>query len=156
MSLVLRNLIFVVLQPGVVAGLVPYLIVRDGFWDGLANGLLFHHYIGVVIFLVGFCLLLHCVRRFVLEGLGTISPADPTKRLVVSGLYRYSRNPMYVGVMAMLLGEVVFSQSAGLLVYAMLVFVMFYLFIVYREEPRLARDFGNEYEAYRKNVRRWL
>lgn len=98
----------------------------------------------------------HCIVRFAIDGLGTLSPADPTKRLVTFGLYRFSRNPMYVGVMMILLGEVVFTQSAYLLFYSIGIFVLFNLFIVYREEPRLKKDFGQDYETYRKTVRRWI
>lgn len=106
--------------------------------------------------IVGFLILLWCILRFATEGKGTISPLDPTKKLVARGLYRYSRNPMYIGVMLLLLGEVVFWQSPVLAAYAVVVFVGFNLFILLHEEPRLKRDFGTEYEMYLQTVRRWL
>lgn len=155
-SLALRNLFFVILQPGMVAGVIPYMIAKNSFNNAFSNELLLHHYLGLFILLAGSVIMLHCVVRFAIDGLGTLSPADPTKQLVISGLYKYSRNPMYVGVMLMLSGEVVFSLSSNLLFYAIIIFVAFSLFIVYWEEPRLQKDFGGEYETYCKRVRRWI
>ena len=156
LPLALRNLFFVLLQPGIVAGLAPYLIAKERFKEAFTNPLLLQHYIGLPIFLLGTYIMLHCVVRFAVDGFGTLSPADPTQRLVTSGLYRFSRNPMYVGVMLMLLGEVVFTQSGSLLFYSAIIFISFNLFIAYREEPRLRRDFGHDYETYCKTVRRWV
>jgi protein-S-isoprenylcysteine O-methyltransferase Ste14 len=136
LPLSLRNSIFVILQPGVVVGLVPYLLVRSSFADTFAHGFLPHHYIGMLLLVFGASVLLHCVIRFALDGRGTLSPIDPTIQLVTSGLYRYSRNPMYVGVMLILIGEVVFLQSADLLLYSVVIFILFSLFIRYHEEPR--------------------
>ncbi len=106
--------------------------------------------------ILGFLILMSCILRFATEGKGTISPIDPTKNLVAKGLYRYSRNPMYVGVMLLLLGEAVFWQSLFLAGYAAVVFIGFNLFIIIHEEPRLKRDFGTEYELYFQKVRRWF
>lgn len=156
MSLFLRNLFFTVLQPGIVAGLVPYAIVRaTGEWrrptyiapgDGL----------GLLIAVLGTAVLLVCIARFATEGRGTLSPLDPTKRLVVKGLYKYSRNPMYVGVMLILIGEAILFRSLWLAAYAIVSFIAFSLFIRLHEEPRLRRDFGEDYQAYKKKVTRWL
>jgi protein-S-isoprenylcysteine O-methyltransferase Ste14 len=85
-----------------------------------------------------------------------LSPADPTKKLVISGLYKFSRNPMYIGVMLILVGECAFFSSISLLIYSTFVFIAFNLFILFHEEPRLENDFGAEYQQYRKTVRRWL
>jgi protein-S-isoprenylcysteine O-methyltransferase Ste14 len=155
-SLFLRNLIFTILQPGVVTVLIPYLILR---WFGITlvpEQWTLPNFVGLGLTIVGAAVLLRCVLRFATEGKGTISPLDPTQRLVVHGLYRYSRNPMYVGAMLLLLGEAVFWQSLVLAGYAVFVFIGFNLFIVLHEEPRLKRDFGAEYELYFQNVRRWL
>lgn len=139
-----------------VAGVIPFMIVKVSLNDALANPLLFHHYLGLFTFIIGTFIMLHCVVRFAIDGLGTLSPADPTKQLVISGLYTFTRNPMYVGVMLMLSGEVIFSLSIALLIYSIFIFCAFSVFIVYWEEPRLKNDFGADYETYCKKVRRWL
>lgn len=97
-----------------------------------------------------------CVWRFPFEGKGTISPLDPTKELVTHGLYRYSRNPMYVGAVLLLIGEAVFFRSWVLAGYAAVIFLAFHTFILFHEEPRLKRVFGGQYDEYRRTVRRWI
>lgn len=154
-SLLLRNLLFTILKPGVVAGLIPYLILRNE-WKSIIQSIVFRHFVGGGVFLLGFTVMLHCILRFAFEGGGTLSPADPTKKLVISGLYRYSRNPMYIGVITMLIGEAVFSNAISLWVYLLLVFTVFNLFIFLIEEPRLRKDFGEEYRSYCQKVRRWI
>ena len=156
LSLFFRNLFFTVLQPGLVAGVFPCLIAgRINLQAAFAqfNGL---QGIGLAFFLPGFGILVHCIALFALKGRGTLSPADPTKKLVVSGLYRFSRNPMYVGVLLMLAGEAIFFESARLGAYALFVFVVFHLFVRFVEEPRLTRDFGNAYLDYCQKVSRWV
>ena len=86
----------------------------------------------------------------------TLSPADPTKRLVTRGLYKFSRNPIYVGVMMILIGEAIFFQSYDLWVYLLFTFVSLNLFVMLIEEPRLRKDFGEGYYQYCQKVRRWL
>lgn len=156
LSLLLRNLFFTLLQPGVVAGLVPYLLLRNEWRDLWHSSFNILQYAGILLFATGLVIMLDCILRFALEGKGTLSPVDPTRELVASGLYRLSRNPMYVGVMTMLLGETVFCESVYLLIYSTLIFVLFHTFIITIEEPRLRKDFGNAYEAYCKKVRRWI
>ncbi len=155
-SLFIRNLFFTILQPGLVAGLIPVWItdiriknIFDEVWQ-------LHHYMGTIVFLIGFVLMLWCIISFAVKGRGTLSPVDPTKKLVMTGLYNFSRNPMYVGVILLLIGEAVFFQSTNLWVYLVFVFVLFNLFVIYIEEPRLRKDFGEEYDLYRQKVRRWL
>jgi protein-S-isoprenylcysteine O-methyltransferase Ste14 len=155
-SLFLRNLFFTLLQPGVVAGLIPYLIVRNTFRSLFSASFQAQQYSGIVIWMLGILIMTHCIIRFATDGQGTLSPADPTKRLVISGLYNYSRNPMYVGVMLILIGEAVFCQSAHLWIYSGIIFIAFYLFTVFWEEPRLRNDFGEEYVAYCRKVGRWV
>ena len=157
LSLYLRNLFFTLLQPGLVAGLFPYWILgKPKFQQELTQPFRFHHFAGIAVFVIGLVILLDCIIRFPREGKGTISPADPTKKLVTKGLYKYSRNPMYIGVMLVLMGEAIFFQSGSLWAYLMFVFIFFNLFILAHEEPRLRRVFGEEYEQYCKSVRRWL
>lgn len=155
MSLFLRNLFFALLQPGVVAGLLPYLILRSQDLWKLPQWISLP-YAGILLWIPGFVILVKCVADFARKGKGTLSPADPTKKLVISGLYRYSRNPMYVGVMLMLFGEAIFFQAVWLTGYAVLIFLLFYGFVIWFEEPRLIRAFGQEYVTYKKEVRRWL
>ena len=83
-----------------------------------------------------------CIIRFAVEGRGTLSPADPTKKLVISGLYKFSRNPMYVGVMMIIIGEAIFFRSTSLWIYSLFIFIAFNLFVMFIEEPLLLKDFG--------------
>lgn len=155
-SLLLRNLIFTILQPGLVAGLVPYLLLRiEGrpIWPADAG---IWQVAGGALMILGFGLMTICILQFAFEGKGTLSPLDPTKELVVKGCYRYSRNPMYVGVVLLLLGESVFARSLVLAGYGAIVFVGFNLFIVFHEEPRLKREFGTDWENYKKRTGRWF
>src|SRR5258706_11145039 len=101
-SLLLRNLFFTILQPGIVAGLLPYWLLRGKAGQVFQGNLKPSQYLGVFIFLTGLLIMFNCIIRFAIEGRGTLSPADPTKRLVITGLYKFSRNPMYVGVMMIL------------------------------------------------------
>jgi protein-S-isoprenylcysteine O-methyltransferase Ste14 len=116
----------------------------------------FYTYAGVILLVIGLIIMLRCIAQFVWEGKGTLSPIDPTKRLVVRGLYHRSRNPMYVGVMLILIGEAIATQSVALWIYLGIIFLAFNLFIRLHEEPRLRKDFGEEYLLYCSKVRRWL
>lgn len=155
-SLYLRNLFFTILQPGVVAGLVPYLLLRADEQERILQPFYLPQYMGLFLFAFGFLVMMNCILNFAIHGKGTLSPADPTRKLVIAGLYKYSRNPMYVGVVSMLVGEAVFFQSERLGIYSILIFIIFHLFIVFFEEPRLKKDFGAEYEQFCTAVRRWL
>ena len=155
-SLLLRNLLFTILQPGIVAGLVPFLIVKGDLKYILTLPFPVMQYSGFVVSLIGTFIMMHCIIMFAIDGRGTLSPADPTKSLVITGLYKYSRNPMYVGVMLILIGEILFTHNVNLLVYSCIIFLAFNLFIRLREEPRLKADFGSEYENYTKRVKRWF
>ena len=155
-SIFIRNLLFTILQPGLVAGVFPYLILGNRFHENFNERFVFSGYAALMIFFTGFAVMTHCIIRFAIDGKGTLSPADPTKQLVVKGLYRYSRNPMYVGVLLMLAGESLFFSSLPLLLYALLVFCCFHVFIVRVEEPRLRKDFKETYTAYADKVKRWL
>jgi protein-S-isoprenylcysteine O-methyltransferase Ste14 len=152
--LAIRALFFVVLLPGTVAGYVPYRML-------LASGALHLPDLGIasvaasVLTLTGLCVLLRCVWDFFARGKGTLAPIDPPRHLVVSGLYRYTRNPMYNGVLAVLLGEAWFFGSTSILEYALFVLVAFHLFVVLYEEPTLQAQFHESYRAYRNAVPRW-
>jgi protein-S-isoprenylcysteine O-methyltransferase Ste14 len=108
-----------------------------------------------VLIAAGVAIVAECFLRFAIVGLGTPAPVAPTRSLVVSGLYRYVRNPMYVGVLATLVGQALLFGSLGLLVYASLVWAMFHAFACLYEEPTLRRRYGPSYLTYCAHVRRW-
>jgi len=155
-SLFFRNLFFTILQPGIVAGLVPFWIL--GGKAARQAGSVWHayQYLGLFVFTTGFVVMIACIIGFAVHGRGTLSPADPTRSLVSVGLYKFSRNPMYIGVLLILAGESIFFESSALWIYSSVIFVAFHLFIVLVEEPRLRRDFEEEYNAYANRVRRWI
>ena len=155
-SLILRNLFFTIVQPGIVAGLVPFMLVRDRLSEVLLSPLKFYQLVALLLIAIGLIILLFSVFDFGRYGEGTLSPLDPTKKLVVRGFYRLSRNPMYLAVMLILLGETIFVQSITLGIYMVFVAIAFFIFVIFFEEPRLQRKFGIEYSDYRKRVRRWL
>ncbi len=154
-SAALGSLIFLVLAPGIVAGLVPWWITSWSF-DAPFAGYGILRLAGVVLIVAGLVPLLDAFARFALEGGGTPAPIAPTKRLVVRGPYRYVRNPMYVGVLAIILGQALLFASLPLLVYGAAVFLAVHLFVVGYEEPTLRRTYGTEYEAFKTAVPRWL
>lgn len=156
LSLFLRNLLFTILQPGLAVVLIPYWILGDKIKRVRTQPLQFYHYLGIIVFIIGFVIMLHCIINFAVKGRGTLSPVDPTKRLVTTGLYRFSRNPMYLGVIIIIIGEALFFQSTYLGLYLLFLFLVFNLFIMLHEEPRLRKDFGEEYNKYCQKVRRWI
>jgi len=113
-------------------------------------------YAGFALGVLGGALALWCVATFALVGRGTPAPFDPPRRLVVQGPYRYVRNPMYLGATLALCGAALFYRSGQLLAYAVLFVTATHVFAVWYEEPTLARLFGDQYEAYRARVGRWL
>ncbi len=155
LSLFIRNFIFTVLQPGMVAGFIPWLILR-GRTHLFSSPFKWHHFAGIILCFIGFYILISCIVSFALKGKGTLSPADPTKKLVTTGLYKYSRNPMYTGVMLILIGEALFFVSLKLFFYSAFIFIAFYFFITRFEEPRLKKDFGKEYDDYCKKTGRFI
>jgi protein-S-isoprenylcysteine O-methyltransferase Ste14 len=140
--------------PGTVAGYVPFGILRAA--DRLRLPELSPSSVGAsILAIAGAVVLLRCVWDFFAKGKGTLAPIDPPRVLVVSGLYRFTRNPMYHGVLALILGEAWLFGSVSLLKYAFLVLVLFHLFVVLYEEPALTSQFGESYRAYRRAVPRW-
>jgi protein-S-isoprenylcysteine O-methyltransferase Ste14 len=111
---------------------------------------------GAIIMLLGVIILFWCIRDFYVLGKGTLAPWDPPKKLVVVGLYRYMRNPMYVGVLALVVGWSVLLTSPVLMLYALILGVGFHIRVVTHEEPWLESRFGSEWQQYRSEVRRWL
>jgi len=151
MLLLLKNLLFTVVAPGTVAVYLPLVIAGDevpagGLWIALATAL------GAV----GGGIYAWCVWDFATFGRGTPLPIDAPRRLVIRGLYRFTRNPMYVGVLTVVLAWAALFRDPRLLVYATCVATAFHLFVVFYEERHLAELFGTDYDAYRGRVGRWL
>lgn len=148
--LMLRAVLSFCLLPGVVAFLGPWLVL-----GGRLAGRTFAP-AGALLAAPGLLLLLWCVVQFYRDGRGTLAPWDPPRFLVARGPYRWSRNPMYVGVSLMLAGWAVGFRSPALAGYAGVVMAAFQVRVVYGEEPWLARTFGDAWPAYRDRVPRWF
>ena len=151
---VLKTLLFTVLVPGTVAVLLPYWMVSSAPNRALALGSL--RYTGLALIAAGALIYLWCAWNFATTGRGTPAPIDPPKELVVKGLYKHVRNPMYVGVLSVVLGQAVWFQSLTLSGYAGLLFLLFSAFVYFYEEPALTRKFGESYRRYCEAVPRWL
>lgn len=143
--------LFFALAPGVVAGVVPWWLTG---WSAAPAGVA-SRVAGAALVAAGGLVLLHAFARFVREGLGTPAPVAPTARLVVGGLYRWIRNPMYVAVVACVMGQALLLGQDVLWIYAGALMAVFYAFVRCYEEPALRRRFGSEYEAYRAQVPGW-
>jgi protein-S-isoprenylcysteine O-methyltransferase Ste14 len=144
---------FLVVAPGVVTGLVPWLIT--GWQPGTTRPAAMVA-AGAVLTAAGCGVLLHAFARFALDGLGTPAPPAPTERLVVGGLYRYVRNPMYLALQSILIGQVLLLDRPVLLFYAAGVAAVTVAFTRWYEEPSLTRRYGEQYEQYRREVPAWL
>ena len=147
--------IFLIIAPGFVAGVVPWWISQ---WkvESPFLGWPFLRYLGIALIALGATGLLDSFVRFVVQGVGTPAPVFPTRNLVVSGLYRYVRNPMYVSLVSAILGQALWFENAMLLGYGVLVWVGFHLFVLFYEEPTLRSTFGPKYAKYRRAVPRWI
>jgi protein-S-isoprenylcysteine O-methyltransferase Ste14 len=145
-----RALVAFLACPGTVAIAVPIVWLHSQGHRPIA------HLSGIALLLAGFAALLWCVRDFYVSGKGTLAPWAPPRHLVTVGLYRYSRNPMYVAVSAMLLGWAIAFASTGLLIYALAVMTAFHFRVVLGEEPWLLRTHGEQWQQYKTRVRRWL
>ena len=149
----LKTSFFMLLVPGLLLGVMPA-------WLMAANTALFSfgllHWLAVPIWLIGAAVMLCCAWDFIVKGRGTPAPIDPPRELVISGLYRFFRNPMYDGALLVLFGHVLWFPSLALLVCPIIFFVAFHLFVVLYEERTLLKKFGAAYEAYCRSVPRWI
>lgn len=144
--------IFFLAAPGAVAGLIPWCLTRwrvAPFWAPL-------RVLGGVLLAVGAAAVIHAFARFALEGSGTPAPVAPTERLVTGGLYRRVRNPMYLGVLAAVVGQALLLGQPVLLPYAAAAWATMAFFVHWVEEPALRRRYGSEYEEYLRAVPAWL
>ena len=162
MSIVIRKVaaiagsaVFLVIAPGFVAGLVPWWISH---WRMKPAFLALQplRFAGGILIAIGTAGILDSFLRFAVQGLGTPAPVFPTRHLVVTGLYRYVRNPIYVAVVSTILGQALIFGNVSLLEYGGLVWLFFHLFVLVYEEPTLRASFGAEYEVFCKEVPRWI
>jgi protein-S-isoprenylcysteine O-methyltransferase Ste14 len=148
----LGSLLFLIVAPGMVAGYIPLALLRNG--SQIETGVF--AYLAFPLWLIGGIVVLWSFWNFLIQGRGTPAPIAPPKELVVTGFYRYVRNPIYVGLLAMILGHFLWFGYWNLLIYAIVVFVAFHTFVTLYEEPTLKRNFGAAYEDYLKKVPRWI
>lgn len=147
--LFLRALLAFLALPGFVGFVAPLLLVQLDVWKRGMFGP------GVIVLLAGAAMLVWCVRDFYVSGKGTLAPWDPPKTLVIVGLYRYVRNPMYVGVLTLVAGWALFFSSPVLGAYGGLLAVVFHLRVITYEEPWLESQFGDAWRSYKAAVGRW-
>jgi protein-S-isoprenylcysteine O-methyltransferase Ste14 len=152
---ILGTAAFLVLAPGVVAGLLPWWISGWHFHAAFLGFTPFR-VIGGLLIAFGIPILLESFGRFALQGIGTPAPVFPTRHLVVKGFYRYVRNPMYVAVVSVILGQGLLLGNLHLVAYATLVWLTMHLFVVTYEEPTLQESFGAEYKSFCAHVPRWI
>lgn len=150
----IKTFIFTILVPGTVTVYVPYILLQSSRAGISQIGFL--QYFGIVPIAIGVASYLWCAWDFSMRGKGTPAPMDPPKELVAHGLYRYVRNPMYVGVVSIILGEALWFASSRLLAYAAIVFSFFFVFVLIYEEPTLRAKFGESYRRYCRMVPRWI
>jgi protein-S-isoprenylcysteine O-methyltransferase Ste14 len=154
LTAILGSIVFLVLAPGTVAILVPWWI---GHWhvEPPLLHLVLLRWIGAMAMVAGAAALLDSFARFALQGAGTPAPVFPTERLVVSGLYRYVRNPMYIAVAALIFGQGLFFGDLRILLYGAAVCLAFHIFVIAYEEPTLLKIYGPQYEEFCAHVPRW-
>jgi protein-S-isoprenylcysteine O-methyltransferase Ste14 len=150
---ILGSAVFLV-APGSIAVLFPYWIDRGQMSPALL-GISAFRAVGVLLICAGLPLLLDSFARFTIQGFGTPAPVAPPRHLVISGLYGYVRNPMYIAVLSLVFGQSLLFGNLSVLKYGLAVALGFYLFVLLYEEPALRNKFGDEYDVYCKNVRRW-
>ena len=155
LSAVIGSAIFLVVAPGFVAGLVPRWISR---WrlEAPFFGMPLFRLAGGVLIALGAAGLLDSFVRFAVQGLGTPAPVFPTRHLVITGLYRYVRNPMYVAVVSAIAGQGLLLGNVGLLEYGGVVWLLFHTFVLIYEEPTLGASFGPEHGVFCAEVPRWI
>ena len=150
----IRAALFIVVVPGSVAGWIPWYAAGSPPVAPRANAFLAA--LGAAMVVAGWTVLLICAREFARAGRGTPAPYDPPRSLVTSGLYRFTRNPMYVGVVTAIFGQAIWFHSRDAAIYGIAMILAFHVAIRIYEEPRLTRVFGQQYLDYKKSVPRWV
>jgi protein-S-isoprenylcysteine O-methyltransferase Ste14 len=152
---IVGSALFFVVAPAVMAGLIPWWITGWRFRPAYLD-LELTRAVGVVLIIAGLPGLVDSFSRFALQGLGTPVPIAPPQRLVVTGLYRYVRNPMYVAVIVIILGQALLFADWRLILCGALFWLAAHVYVVAYEEPTLRRKFGVQYAAFCANVPRWI
>ncbi len=153
--LIIKNLVFTVVAPGTVTILLPYVVASN---TGITPPVSMEvpQFLAMLPGAAGLAIYFWCLWDFAVIGRGTPAPIDAPKVLIAVGLYRYVRNPMYLGIVMIVLAEAIFVQSMTLLAYAMVWWLVVHLFVTLYEEPHLRATFGESYRQYQASVRRWL
>lgn len=152
MNPLLKTAVFTIFLPGTITVVIPvYLIAPEA--ELSVEGL---RIVGIPCMVTGAMFYFWCAWHFAVTGQGTPAPIDEPKVLIVKGLYRYVRNPMYIGVLSIVIGEAISFGSPSLILYAVILWLAFHLFVVIYEEPHLRNKFGSSYETYCREVRRWI
>ena len=145
-----RALVSFLILPAVMAGLIPWLLLASNDWRIQSTGL------GWPILLFGIVIVMWCTYDFYVIGKGTLAPWDPPKNLVITGPYRFMRNPMYAGILLWLVGWSLISGAPLLAAYIVVLAIGFHLRVIFYEEPILSRKYGNRWTEYCCAVNRWL
>ncbi len=152
---VLGSALFFVIAPLVLAGFIPFGVTQWEFRPAFF-GVALTRILGGLLIIVGAPGIVDSFARFALQGLGTPAPIAPPQKLVVTGLYRYVRNPIYIALVAVIWGQALLFGDSGLLWYGALLWLFFHVVVVMVEEPTLKETFGTEYERFRTHVPRWI
>jgi protein-S-isoprenylcysteine O-methyltransferase Ste14 len=147
-----KSLLYLIIEAGLFALYIPLALLCSG--PRIETGIM--SFLAIPLWLIGGLTVLWCFWDFTFNGRGTPAPVDPPKELVVTGLYRYVRNPIYVGVLSIFLGHFLWFGYWALLIYTVFAFIGVHFFVVLYEEPTLKRKFGAAYEEYLKRVPRWI
>lgn len=148
----LKSFLFLIAAPGMVAGYIPLGLLRWG--SRIETGVF--GWLALPLWILGTTIILWSFWNFLAQGRGTPAPIDPPKELVAVGFYRYTRNPMYVGVFSVIVGHFLWFGFWYLLIYAAIIFLTFNTFVAYYEEPTLRKKFGAAYDDYCQRVPRWF
>jgi protein-S-isoprenylcysteine O-methyltransferase Ste14 len=154
MKLWIKAALFLVLVPGTLLGVLPAWLIRSGPLASSSFG--YWRLLGFPVLCFGALLMLWCVAAFVRQGEGTPAPIDSPRKLVVGAAYRWVRNPMYLAGGAILIGQAIIWEAPGLLLYLGAFWLVTHAFVVFYEEPKLTRQFGEQYERYMEPVPRWV
>jgi len=154
-KLILKTIIFSLTLPLFFSFIVPFFIIYYLNFFSL-NIPIPLNYIGIILIILGIIIYSLSCYYFIFYGEGTPSPLEEPKNLITHGIYKYTRNPMYISGILIVLGLAVFLNSLMILIYCLLLFLIYHSFIVFYEEPHLRKKFGKYYEEYCKNVPRWI
>ena len=154
-SALIGSALFFIVAPFFLGGFIPWSLTQWQFRPAFLGSDL-TRILGGILIIAAVPGIVDCFRRFALEGLGTPAPIAPPQNLVVTGLYRYVRNPIYVALVAVILGQGLLFADSRLIWYGALLWLFFHVWVVLVEEPPLKKTFGTEYDSFRAHVPRWI